>query len=99
MASTTLYMQQLRSLVNVEGLQPSDSLVLDFMHAINHVENSLQDLKTCKRRIWTLVSFGISMRMESNVHTLAPSTVSIGVGTKGVIYFMCHTIVTRMKRT
>ena len=45
MASTTLYMQQLRSLVNVEGLQPSDSLVLDFMHAINHVENSLQDLQ------------------------------------------------------
>ena len=45
LASATLHLQQLRSLVNVEGLQSSDSLVLDFIRAINHVENSLQDLQ------------------------------------------------------
>jgi hypothetical protein len=44
-ASATLHLQQLRTLVDVENLQTSDCLALDFMRAINHVENSLQDLQ------------------------------------------------------
>ena len=43
--SATLHLHQLRSLVDVETLEPSDSLALDFERALNHVENSLRDLQ------------------------------------------------------
>ena len=45
LASATLHVQQLRTLYNVEHLQSSDTLVLDFQSALNHVENSLKDLQ------------------------------------------------------
>ena len=41
----TLHIQQLRSYIDSEKLQPSDSLVLDFQRALDHLENSLEDLR------------------------------------------------------
>ena len=54
LASATLHLQQLRTLVNVENLQPSNSLVLDFQRALKHVQNSLQDLQ--KKYVDTRIS-------------------------------------------
>ena len=45
LASATLHIQQLRSYIHHEQLQPSDSLVLDFQRALDHLENSLDDLR------------------------------------------------------
>ena len=45
LASATLHLQQLRNYIDVENLQPTDSLVLDFQRALDHVENSLDDLR------------------------------------------------------
>ena len=41
LASATLHLQQLRNYIDVENLQPTDSLVLDFQRALDRVENSL----------------------------------------------------------
>ena len=46
LASATLHIQQLRSYIDNEKLQPSDSLVLDFQRALDHLENSLEDLRS-----------------------------------------------------
>ena len=44
-ASATLHLHQLRNYIDVENLQPSDSLVLDFKRALDYVENNLDDLR------------------------------------------------------
>jgi len=44
-ASATLHLQQLRNYIDVEQLQPSNSLVLDFQRALDYVENNLDDLR------------------------------------------------------
>ena len=45
LSSATLHLQQLHTLVDVDTLEPSDALVLDFDRALKYMENNLNDLK------------------------------------------------------
>ena len=40
-----LHLQQLRTFIDVENLQSSGSLVLDYERALTHVENTLDDIR------------------------------------------------------
>ena len=40
-----IHVQQLRVLLNSETLQPTDTMVLDFQRALEHVTNNLDDLR------------------------------------------------------
>ena len=44
LSSVTLHLQKIKVLIDVEKLQPSDSLVIDFNRAIEYLESSLDQL-------------------------------------------------------
>ena len=66
LASATLHLQQLRKFIDVENLQSSDSLVLDYERALTHVQNTLEDIRN--KYLDTRISRNFTIDGEERVY-------------------------------